>query len=261
MKVTKSGFSLVEMMLAVGALAGVALVVMQLSKNTASTQVDATNTADYMQMRAQVDSMFTNDYDCTASLKGVTFKGSTIKLTPILVEIWHGDQDANRSRKFLSSADPVYKKIGKLTINSISLTMPDYTAPGNFPAGNDEVFKGEIQIIGEKIKLAKTSAFANITKMINITFDTDASGVSTIKYCSSGGSSGMSNLNSPPNMGGAKYCMLANMCPVGWIDNGRAGIIASYGDGAHAKCSALFNPGTDYNGTWGWCHPKICCNQ
>jgi type II secretory pathway pseudopilin PulG len=257
----KKGFSLVEIMLVVAGVAGLALVVMQLSKNSAKTQTDSLNFADYIALKSEVDNFFNNDYDCTVTLKDLTFRGSTIKDTPVIVELWHGDQDLNKSRKFLSATDLVFKKYGKLGINSIEFNMPDYTAAADFPEGTDIAFKAQIVIEGDKTSFGKTSTLRPIKKSFSVIFDTAAGGVSTIKSCklNSGGSS--ADLSIPPDMGGAKYCILASTCPTGWIDNGRAGIIANYGDGAHTKCGSLFNSGLDYNGVWGWCHPKLCCNN
>jgi type II secretory pathway pseudopilin PulG len=184
-KINKIGFSLVEMMLAVGAMAGVALVVMQLSKTTAQTQVDAQSTLEYMQLTSQLSSMFANDYDCIASFKDVTFNGSSIKATPIDIELWYGDQLGARTRKFLSGTDANFKKFGKIYISSLQLSMPDYTDVGNFPTGNDESFKAEIKISGDKSKMGKQSSIQTITKQVSLIFDTDAAGLSKIKGCGS----------------------------------------------------------------------------
>jgi type II secretory pathway pseudopilin PulG len=192
-KINKIGFSLVEMMLAVGAMAGVSLVVMQLSKTTAQTQVDAQSTAEMMQLTSQLSSMFSNDYDCAASFKDVTFNGASIKANPIDVELWYGDQTGVRSRKFLSGTDAAFKKFGKIAISSVQLSMPDYTALGNFPTGNDESFKAEVKISGDKTKMGKQSGIPSITKQFSLIFDTDAAGLSKIKGCGSviAGTSGL----------------------------------------------------------------------
>ncbi len=186
------GFSLVEIMLVVAGVAGLALVVMQLSKNSAKTQTDSLNFADYIALKSEVDNFFNNDYDCTVTLKDLTFKGSTIKDTPLVVELWHGDQDLNKSRKFLSSTDVTFKKYGKLGINSIEFNMPDYTAAADFPQGTDILYKAQIIIEGDKTSFGKTSNLRPIKKSFNVVFDTDASGVSTIKSCklNSGGGGG-----------------------------------------------------------------------
>jgi hypothetical protein len=166
-------------------MAGVSLVVMQLSRTTAQTQVDAQSTAEMMQLTSQLSSMFSNDYDCAASFKDVTFNGASIKANPIDVELWYGDQAGVRSRKFLSGTDAAFKKFGKIAISSVQLSMPDYTNLGNFPTGNDESFKAEVKISGDKTKMGKQSGIPSITKQFSLIFDTDASGLSKIKGCGS----------------------------------------------------------------------------
>jgi hypothetical protein len=178
------GFSLVELMMITGAIAGIALVIMQLSKNSANTQSDAFSMADYISLRAEVDNSFSNDFDCTASLKDITFRGSEIKTKPIEIDLWHGDQNQKRNRKFLSASDPSVNKYGKLVISTLNLSMPDFTAKGDFPQGNGVTFKAEINIEGEKSKSGKLKEFIPIKKTVNITFDTDASGDSKIVSCS-----------------------------------------------------------------------------
>jgi len=181
-------------MIMTGAVAGISLVVMQLSKNTATTQVTAFNSADYFSLRSNMDTMLSNGFDCMASLKNTTFKATILKNTPSDIEIWHGDQAGNRSTKFLSGTDAAFKKYGKLEINSIKLSMPDYTAATDFPVGTDESFKAKITIIGDKSKFGKASSFSPIEKEINLTFDTDATGLSTITDCQNSSSGGGGSL-------------------------------------------------------------------
>jgi len=87
MKNKKNGFSLLEMMMVGGMIAGIGLVVMQLTKNTFTSQTNAIVNADYFGFKAELDSMLLNPFDCTASLKNTTFNGSTIRNTPRDVEI------------------------------------------------------------------------------------------------------------------------------------------------------------------------------
>lgn len=192
----KRGFSLIELMLIIGAIAGIALVVMQISKNSARTQADAFSLSDYFTLKSEVDNFFSNDFDCTASLKDLTFKGSTIKDTPLEVELFHGDQLQAKTRKFLSSTDATTKRYGKLDISSVNLSMPDYSGNANFPQGNNESFKAEIKIEGEKNKMGKSTSFQAIKKTIRLNFDTASNGESKITSCivnASGGASGFGN--------------------------------------------------------------------
>ncbi len=164
-----------------GIISGIGLVVMQLTKNTASTQVEAFNNAEYFSLRSEVESMLTNSFDCNASLTNTTFSGSSIRNTPIDVEIWHGDQTSARTRKFISGTDANFKKYGKLEIGEVKFSMPDYTGAVNFPDGAGS-FKAEVIVRGSKIKFGSAKGFPDIKKSINIYFNS-LSGVSTISGC------------------------------------------------------------------------------
>ncbi len=194
MKFKRDGFSLLEMMIVGGMIAGLGLVVMQLTKTTANSQINATVSADYLGMRSELDSMLGNPFDCTASLKDTTFNGVSIKNTPVTVEIWHGNQVGVRSRKFISGTDASFNKYGKLTVGSIALTMPDYTAGVNFPVGAGQIFKGELRIEGDRLKLGVSSSFVPIVKSVNIVFDTDAAGLSKITSCTGTGGASMTKV-------------------------------------------------------------------
>jgi hypothetical protein len=178
------GFGLLEVMIAAGIAGGLIMVLMQLNKNTAQTQSDAYNNADYIELKTQVDNMLMNPFDCTASLKGTPFRGSTIKDSPVEVEIWRGDQDEARSRKFISGSDPKFNRYGKLSISKIKFSMPDYTKGKDFDAGENQIFKGIIQVEGDKNKMGKSVSFPTITKEINLVFDTTKGGQSAIFSCS-----------------------------------------------------------------------------
>lgn len=181
------GFSLVELMIVGGLIAGIGLVVMQLFKSTATTQNDAFNSAEYIQLRSEIDLLLSNSYDCQASLKGKTFNGSTIKATPVDVELSYGDQDGKPTRKFISGTDAAFKKYGKLTISEVKFSMPDYTAGTSFADGIGS-FKAELVIRGDKKNFGKTKNLNEIKKTINVLFSSTG-GVSTIMDCNSSGSS------------------------------------------------------------------------
>lgn len=181
------GFSLVELMIVGGLIAGIGLVVMQLFKSTATTQNDAFNSAEYIQLRSEIDLILGNSFDCQASLKDKTFKGSTIKATPIDVELSYGDQDGKPTRKFLSGTDAAHKKYGKLAISEMKFSMPDYTAGTDFPDGIGS-FKGEIIVRGDKTNFGKTKSLNEIKKTITVLFNS-AGGTSTIMGCNLSGSS------------------------------------------------------------------------
>lgn len=179
----KKGFSLVEMMVVLGALGGMALVVMQLSKNSSSMQSEVVASSEFNDLKSEVDIILNGENDCTASFKGVSFKANSINSTPIAVELWNGDQNSSRTRKRFSSTDPEASKSGKSVIESIHLQMPDYTSESNFPAGVKSTFKGEVVLRVQKPTLPKAKVFPDIRKSVYMTFNTAEDGTSTIESC------------------------------------------------------------------------------
>lgn len=70
------------------------------------------------------------------------------------------------------------------------------------------------------------------------------------------------DFTTPPNSP-TTYCILSRSCPAGWVDRGVVGIIAAYAGNAYGLCGNgnVGSTGSDFNGTWGWCHPRLCCNN
>lgn len=183
----KKGFSLLEIMIAIAMLGGISLGVMQMLKSMQKGQVDTQNFTDYTSI-AQESSFLLNDLNsCKASLAGTTFHGSTIKSSAITgIQLWSADQAGARSqKKFYSGAN-----FGKVTIDTISFNMPDYTATSDWSVGTNQTFTGLITISSKKKSMGHESTDKLITKSINVTFNTDASGQSTITSCSAGSPGG-----------------------------------------------------------------------
>lgn len=196
----KSGFSLVEIMVALGLVGGLAMVVMQVMKSSSKGQVDVMNFADYSSLRDEAVFLINNNNACKASLAGFTFNGSTIKNTPKTgVELWGADQDGNRTTKKFS-AGAIF---GKTEIEKISFSMPDYTAGTNWAEGVGQSFTGQLVISGKKSSMGNVKAFNDIKKSITVDFDTDASGLSTIKNCSTSASGGGIMLSGTHDLGAA----------------------------------------------------------
>jgi hypothetical protein len=196
----KSGFSLVEIMVALGLVAGLGMVVMQVMKSSNKGQVDVMNFADYSSIKDEVTFLINNSNSCKASLAGFTFNGSTIKDTPKNgVELWGANQDGDRTaKKFFAGAT-----FGKTEIEKISFSMPDYTAGVNWTPGVDQSFTGQLLLTGKKSNMGTVKAFNEIKKSINVVFDTDASGLSTIKSCSTSASGGGVLLSGTHDLGAA----------------------------------------------------------
>lgn len=183
----KKGFSLVELLIVAAVLGGIALFVMQLNKNATRAQVDASATTDLLDFRKEIDFLIENINDCSASLMDMVFRGSTIKNSPLQVELWSADQTGKRVRKRFSSSGPPFNKIGKVNVESIEFSMPDSNGL-DFKEGL-QTFKGVITIKSSLVKMAKSKKNTDIQKSIMLTFDTNAAGESTAKVCGAPGPS------------------------------------------------------------------------
>jgi len=180
-KIKQSGFSLVEVMVAAGLLGLVSLGVIQLFQNINKGQADVQSESDYSSLIQEATLLLSKEKACQASLSGFVFNGSTIKANPQSgVEIWSIDQTGARSSKKIFAN----KKYGKLLIDKITFSMPDYTSASNWPTGLNQTFTAELVISGSKTGLGFSKPFKNIKKTINVTFNTDSSGLSTVTDCS-----------------------------------------------------------------------------
>jgi hypothetical protein len=173
---------MIEVMIALAMVSGLALVIMQMSKNSSTVQTNMQGSIDHSELRVELERLLASSKDCTASLENTTFQGSTIRTTPVPVELWLADQAGVRSRKIYSSTDLAHKTIGKLTIDNLEFTMPDYTAGTNFPFGPGSS-KALLQVKGSKKSMENVRDFPFINKTLTLSFTTDAAGLSTITSC------------------------------------------------------------------------------
>lgn len=180
----EKGFSLVSVMVAAGMLGVLSLGVMQLTKTSSNTQTFFQSSMDSLDLSREVTLILSSPNDCAASFAGTTFRGSQIQTTSEDIQLWSSDQDGNRSRlRFSSDSADKQSKLGKVVINSINFSMPDYTG-GDFPEGVNQSFKGVLRILAKKkITIKKTQNIKPILKTVKISFDTDGLGESTITGC------------------------------------------------------------------------------
>lgn len=78
----RNGFTLVEIMIAVGVLGGLTLVLMQVMKSQTKTSVKTQIEADLAQMKTEIQSLINNPANCNANFKGRA--AGTIALTSLL---------------------------------------------------------------------------------------------------------------------------------------------------------------------------------
>lgn len=177
----EKGFSLVEVMVVLGILGGLAVVFMQFNKNISTSQSRIFSYQDLNDLNNLLNFSLTNANECKTSVEGATFKGSTIKTTPVQFEIWNSDQSGARTSKKLSATDAGLKNFGKIEITDISFLMPNYTG-GDFPQSFMHAAAAEISVSAEvkSIKFKKVYKFPTY-----LTLSTDSSGVSTVLACGS----------------------------------------------------------------------------
>lgn len=141
-----SGFSLVSVLIATALAGGLALVVMQLSDNMSSIESRSMATLDAKELLTEFRLILDDERHCRLSLAGenpaaspVKFKKNEIDETDsedgLPVEIWIGNIDGtSRAKKKFSESDDLYKKYGKIKIESIRLYMNN--SPGSsYPPG------------------------------------------------------------------------------------------------------------------------------
>lgn len=186
----KNGFSLVELLIGAGLLSALGIGFMTYFKNSSQSQNELLNSFEVIDLKHDIHFYLADDKSCSASLQGLTFKGSTIKNTPINnIEIWSGDQNSAKVTKRLYSG----LMRGRVKINSISLNMPDYTAGVNFPQGINQNFKAQIVFKLTKSNFSKIKNVDDINYILNLFFNTDSSGNSTIAGCEATLSSNSNN--------------------------------------------------------------------
>lgn len=189
MKRNSGGFSLIEVLVAIAILGGASLLIMQLGKNSSNLEAEMNQKAEDRELKAEIDFILDNPKSCTASFKGTTFKGSTIKSNPVDVELWISSHDESTKKKKFSATDKSYANIGRINLTDIELSLPNYTTGTDFPPGTANT-EALLQVSGHSKVMGKNRNFKPITKNLRITFNTDATGNSTIDSCSAKSSTG-----------------------------------------------------------------------
>lgn len=174
---SKKGFSLVELMVILAALGGIALLVTKLGRNSVSIQNEAIVANDYNDLNREAHFLIENPKSCKVSLEGTVFQ---LNSNPIIIkklELWSADsRGLRRKKKKYSSSE----KVGSLTIEDISLALDK--------EANTKIESDIQSTTGTlKISLAKMKSkfpLSDIEQSINISFKTDINtGTSTIINC------------------------------------------------------------------------------
>jgi prepilin-type N-terminal cleavage/methylation domain-containing protein len=198
-KEKNSGFTLVEIMIAIGLLGMVSVGLMRLAGNMTGIQTNARGTADQADLLNLVSLLISNPKDCAVSLAGndpatspVTFKKSNIDdliTEGLSVELWLADQaGVIRKTKKLSGTDTSVNKFSGLKINSIKLVMNNGTG-SDYVASASHSDIGVLRLSFERpLTVGKTKAIIKDFP-VRLGMNTDATGLTTILSCSLGGNS------------------------------------------------------------------------
>lgn len=183
-RATCKGFSLVELMVVLAALAGVALLVTKLGKSSANLQSEAAVTRDYGDLVRESHFLLTNSKSCKVSLAGTRFNSNDLTKPISNIELWTSDAKGTRrdKKRFAKS-----EKNGVLQIDDISLEISkDFSTP--LPNGTDSI-QGttavvKISLVKPKVNSSNPNLVANIEHSVNLTFSTNpTTKTSTIIDC------------------------------------------------------------------------------
>ena len=178
------GFSLVELMVVMAALGGVALLVTKLGRESMSLQSEAAFTRDYNDLVRESRFLISNPKSCEASLAGTLFNPKDPTRTVKRIELWtHGKNESREKKKF-----SIHSKIGILEIEDITLTFSDDLQT---PTSADTVLNTtavlKISLIKSKVE-KDTNPPQDIEQSINISYTGDPdSGKNKIVSCENAG--------------------------------------------------------------------------
>lgn len=164
----KNAFSLVEMMVVLAALAGVALLVTKLGKNTKNIQTESMESNDYNDLVRESHFIISNLKSCKVSLAGTSFQSSAISRPIANIELWTADSKGKtRVKKKLAKGE----KFGSLLIEDIILEIdPEVPSPNS---GDIKNTTGILKVIIAKPKSRTT--LADIEHSIKLNYSVNPS--------------------------------------------------------------------------------------
>lgn len=160
--INQKGFSLIQVMIAIGLSGGVALAIMRMVSTMEQAQTSSQSKMDELDLRTEIRMILNNDKHCRVSLAGdgpvgaptspVRFYKTNIDENNegLDVELFVSNVAGDaRSVKKLSATDTTANSIGRIKINSIKLLMNNGTG-SNYPASTNHNDIGELRIVAEK---------------------------------------------------------------------------------------------------------------
>ncbi len=178
------GFSLIELMVVMAALGGVALLVTKLGKDSMSMQSEAAITRDYNDLVRESHFIISNLNSCKASLAGTTFSNSDLDKPLSNIELWSSNATGTaRDKKRYAKSD----KLGVLQIDNIHLKIAK-DLPSTNEGGSNSVMGTtamlKIILVKPKGENSLQNTVADIEQSINISYSINPSnGKKTIIDC------------------------------------------------------------------------------
>ncbi len=192
-KIKQQGFSLVEVMVVLGLMGGIALVIMNLTKQSSTLQRQSLAANDELELLNYTRNLLSKSQNCFESLKTgpsprtpISFKKTNIDEPDsdegVEIGIYQVAQNGDIAQRLSSDSVSPVNQYGKLKITSIKFIMNNGIG-FNYPQDDSHSDTGIIRISYEKpmgdTQITKSSDI-NITTQLQ----TDASGTTTVQGCS-----------------------------------------------------------------------------
>ncbi|MFA6237938.1 MAG: hypothetical protein WC635_11460 [Bacteriovorax sp.] len=170
------GFSLVEIMVILGALGGIALLVTKLGKNTMNIKNETMISNDYNDMVREAHFLLANSKSCKVSLAGTTFRTSEATTPLKNLEFWTSDSKGQKRVKKKLAKD---EKFASIQIEDVTLQLDPITSTDG---GKIQNTTGLVKI--SLVKSKNKTPLADIEHSINLNISTNKEdGKSTIVDC------------------------------------------------------------------------------
>lgn len=181
------GFSLVEIMITLGLIGGIAVLIMNISKQGSNIQTSTMAGSDEAELASVVRIILGKEANCSESLKilNPAFKMDVDELDKgegFSIELFQVAQNGSKKIILTSDEDSPQSKFGKLSIKALKLALDNGTG-SNYPTSLSHSDTGTLRITYEKPQGdGKVTKKMNIK--LNISMKTDALNKTTATSCS-----------------------------------------------------------------------------
>lgn len=194
----QKGFSLVQVMVAIGLAGVLSLIVLKISQNMNTVQNEAESSSEENELRLELRMILDNSDHCSVSLAGLDPVGSPVKFQKrdideipnegLTVELYQAQKNAagtiiGRTKRFTSNASdttPTLVRPKKIKITGMTLALPNPPINANYPQSSRHSDIGRLVVTIEKNKRPK-----RLELPLVVTMSTDSSGNTTLLQCRS----------------------------------------------------------------------------